>query len=223
MTAPPATSKTIPVIQAALSEARKSAAAQPQNACLPALEAQACGDLESAWASGAEDLVDSISRLTKGGLVQYRVIICEVRDIEYVEALHREIDRNPLANGDGFRHTEIRGGERAAVRKNVGQRDDRNDLVFRRALAIGGEGAVRIGERRIGRVVLGDELSDLVGVRAAAELTNLQPRKKQRRYTVTTQIHVGNEDIHRRRRNQLRDAGYGPPVQDLPDPPVSTF
>src|SRR5881409_583229 len=87
---------------------------------LPALEAQARGDLESAWASGAEDLVDSISRLTKGGLVQYRVIICEVRDIEHVEALHREIERNPLANWDGFRHPEIRGGKRAAARKTSG-------------------------------------------------------------------------------------------------------
>ena len=114
-------------------------------ACLPALEPQARGDLESARASGAEDLVDSVSWLTKGGLVKYRVIICEVRDIEDVEALHREIDRNSLANLDCFRHPEIRGGEPAAVRKNGGQRDDRNDLVFRRALAIGGEGAIRIG------------------------------------------------------------------------------
>src|SRR6058998_1018473 len=114
-------------------------------ACLPALEPQTRGDLESARASGAEDLVDSISRLTKGGLVQYRVKICEVRDIEHVEALHREIERNPLANRDGFRHAEICGGELVAIGKNVGQRDDRNDLVFRRALAIGGEGAIRIG------------------------------------------------------------------------------
>src|SRR5437016_5380134 len=171
----------------------------PARARLPALEPQARGDLESARASGAEDLVDSISRLTKGGLVQYRVIICEVRDIEHVEALHREIERNPLANLDSFRHAEIRGGEPAAVRKNVGQRDDRNDLVFRGALAIGGEGAIRIGKRRIGRVVVGDELSDLVGVHPAAELTNLQPRKKRRRYTVAMKIHVGNDDIHRRR------------------------
>src|SRR5215831_19185278 len=82
----------------------------------PALEPQARGDLESARAPGAEDLVDSISRLTKGGLVQYRVIICEVRDIEHVEALHREIGRNSLANRDGFRHAEIRGGVRCGGR-----------------------------------------------------------------------------------------------------------
>src|SRR5207237_9950451 len=103
-------------------------------ACLPALEPQARGDLESARASGAEDLVDSVSWLTKGGLVKYRVIICEVRDIEDVEALHREIDRNSLANWDGFRHPEIRGAEPVAVRENVGQRDGRNNLVLRRAL-----------------------------------------------------------------------------------------
>src|SRR5206468_7225105 len=88
-----------------------------------ALEPQARRYLESARAAGAEDLVDSISRLTKGGLVKYRVIICEVRDIEHVEALHGDIDRNPLANWYGFRHPEVRGGEPATVGKNFGQRD----------------------------------------------------------------------------------------------------
>src|SRR5438105_15253232 len=98
-------------------------------ACLPALEPQARGDLESARASGGEALVDSVSWLTKGGLVKYRVIGCEVRDIEDVEALHREIERNSLANWDGVRHAEICGGELVAVRESVRQRAGRNNLA----------------------------------------------------------------------------------------------
>src|SRR5437870_12117818 len=58
---------------------------------LPALEAQARGDLASAWAAGAEGLVDSISRLTKGGLVQYRVLLGELRGSEHVDSVHPDV------------------------------------------------------------------------------------------------------------------------------------